>query len=78
MIALPPITRAELPEGWIAERREIVQREGYALRASAGASIEIKSLTTNEWLRLALPEKAPSFATAAERDAVLAQLTGEN
>jgi hypothetical protein len=77
MIAVDPITRALLPEGWIAERREVIQREGYALRAGAGASIEIKSLTTNEWLRLALPDKAPAFTTEAERDAVLAQLTGE-
>ena len=74
MITVAPITRAQLPEGWIAERREVVQRDGYALRAGEGASIEIKSLTTNEWLLLALPDKAPGFATEAERDGVIGEL----
>ena len=77
MITAAPITRAQLPEGWIAERREVIAREGYALRAGAGACIEIKSLTSNEWLRLALLDKTTAFTTEADRDAVLAQLTGE-
>ena len=72
------ITRDQLPEGWIAERREVIAREGYALRAGAGACIEIKSLITNEWLRLALLDKATAFASEADRDAVLAQLQGES
>lgn len=55
MITAAPITRAQLPEGWIAERREVIAREGYALRAGAAACIEIKSLTTNG---MALPRTA--------------------
>ena len=78
MITAAPITRAQLPEGWIAERREVIVREGYALRAGAAATIEIKSLTTNEWLYLALPDKATAFTSEADHDVVLAQLTGEN
>ena len=77
MITVAPIARDQLPEGWIEERREVIQREGYALRAGEGATIEIKSLTTNEWLRLALLDKATAFTTEAERDVVLELLTGE-
>lgn len=88
MIPIAPVTLAQLPEDWIAERREVVVREGYALRAGAGATIEIKSLTLtvqlavddplkrNQWLRLALPDNAPAFATDADRDAVLTALQG--
>jgi hypothetical protein len=77
VITVAPIARDQLPEGWIEERREVIQREGYALRAGEGATIEIKSLTTNEWLRLALLDKATAFTTEAERDVVLELLTGE-
>ena len=77
MTAVDAIARDQLPEGWIEERREVIQREGYALRAGEGATIEIKSLTTNEWLRLALLDKATAFTTEAERDVVLELLTGE-
>jgi hypothetical protein len=77
MTTAAAIARDQLPEGWIEERREVIQREGYALRAGDGATIEIKSLTNNEWLRLALPDKATAFTTEAERDVVLELLTGE-
>lgn len=74
---------------WIASRREIIARDGYALRAGAGArghTIEIKSLTpheqlaaedplrTNVWCVLALPDGAREFAQRSERDAVLGRL----
>lgn len=77
MTTVDAIARDQLPEGWIEARREVIQREGYALRAGDGATIEIKSLTTNEWLRLALLDKATAFTTEAERDVVLELLTGE-
>lgn len=76
-LLIAPIARSQLPEGWIEERREVIQREGYALRAGAGATIEIKSLHTNEWLRLPLPDKAPAFTTEAERDGVMGELQGQ-
>lgn len=89
-----PIALSSFPEGWAAERRAVIAREGFALRAASvlispphelppryAEMIEIKSLKTNEWLRLALPSDAAEvvavFATAADRNAVLRQLTGE-
>lgn len=81
-----PITAADCDAEWIATRREIIARSGYAVRARGVGSIEIKSLTpvehlashdrlrVNQWLPLMLPNEASCFATAAERDAVLQQL----
>jgi hypothetical protein len=77
MIAFIPVTFAELAPEWFAERREIVQRDGYALRGApcaGGHTIEVKSLTTNEWQPLGWHAGALCFATAAERDAALGKL----
>ena len=73
-IVLPPITFADLPPEWIEERREIVARDGYALRAGCGLNIEVKSLTTNRWLLLPLPGKASGFTDKAQLAAALAAL----
>jgi hypothetical protein len=67
---------ADLPPAWPATVREIVQREGVAMRAGAGGSIEVQSINTGEFMPLLLPGGAMEFATAAERDAVLAQIVG--
>jgi len=77
-----PITIAEITSEWTELRREVIRREGYALRAGqfgtdlAGEpfSIELKSLTTNDWGAIVLPGGALAFTTAADRDAVLKQL----
>lgn len=70
-----PMSLAELPAEWIAEKRAMVRDYGYALRAGADASIEFKSLRPdNAWLPLPLPNRATQFTTAADRDAVLQQL----
>ena len=76
---------------WLEERRVIIARGGYAVRAGAGVrghTIEVKSLTphdqlaaedplrTNVWCVLALPEGAREFADARDRDAVLRRLEG--
>lgn len=82
MIPLPPIALAALPEGWIEDRRAIVVRDGHAVRAGERGgdlsgepfTLEVKSLRTNEWLRLTLPGGGTTFASAADRDAVLRQL----
>lgn len=79
VIAKAPATREQCSEEWIAVRREIILRVGYAVRAGEGGvdlagapyTIEVKSLTTNEWWRLMLPNDGTEFAHAAERDAVL-------
>jgi hypothetical protein len=71
-----PVSLASFPENWISDRREVILRDGYAVRAGNGASIEIKSLTTNEWMRLALPGGATAFTSIAERNRVLGELNG--
>lgn len=72
-----PIALAELPPDWIAERRAIIARDGVAVRAGAGPWIEVLSINTGAWLRLALPERATEFTSVAERDAALAALVGK-
>lgn len=81
-----PVTAAECNADWIKVRREIIHREGYAMRAGANNTIELKSLTPfeqlaawdplriNQWVPIALPNEAIVFASAADRDAVLQQL----
>ncbi len=72
---------------WIAMRREIIARDGYAARASEGAlSIELKARLSddatpsarmsNEWHPLTLPGGALAFVNAEQRDLVLAGLEG--
>lgn len=77
-----PINADSCDAEWIETRRAIIARDGYAARAGevgvdlAGTpyTIELKSLTTNEWGRLTLPGGGTVFATAADRDAVLVRL----
>lgn len=77
MILVQPVTRAEISDEWIATRREIIVRDGYALRAGVAPTIEIRSLVTNEWCVLVLNEAgARVFASAQDRDEVLLQLMG--
>ena len=69
---------SDIPADWPATVREIVRRDGQAVRAGAGNSIEVKSLNTNQWLCLQLPNGAKHFATPEARDAILGQILGEN
>ncbi len=68
----------DIPADWPATVREIVRRDGQPVRAGAGNSIQVKSLTTNQWLTLQLPNGAKHFAHEADRDAILGQIVGEN
>ena len=68
----------DIPADWPATVREIAQRDGQPVRAGACNSIEVKSLTTNQWHALQLPNGAKSFASTEARDAVLGQILGEN
>lgn len=69
-----PFAELTLPE-WTEYMRELIQREGHAVRAGEGnATIEAKSLRTNEWLSLPLPGGKPEFPTTAERDKALARI----
>lgn len=81
----PPSPWPEEFLGWLKDRREVIARDGYALRAGQGArghTIEVKSLTphdhlaaddplrVNEWCVMSLPEGGREFAHATDRDAV--------
>lgn len=77
-----PFSALNLTE-WADYMREIVKREGRAVRAGAALTIETKSLTatettggtTNEWYSLPLPPLGkPHFPTAADRDTALARI----
>ncbi len=80
-----PITVEQITPEWIALRREVIVRDGYAVRAGEVGvdlsgepfTIELKSLTTNQWGAIVLPGGAIAFTTAADRDAVLRKLQGE-
>lgn len=74
----PPITAASVPDEWISDVREILVRDGQAIRAGDGPSIEAKSLRTNKWGRLMLPGSGTTFTDVAERDVVLAKLDGRS
>jgi len=69
----PAITAAAVSDQWIADARDAAQREGYAFRAAAGCTIEIKRDHTT-WRHLTLPTTALRFINDAERNAVLAKL----
>lgn len=83
----PPLTAADVPADWIEPRRAVIARFLFPLRAGEGNTIEIRSLTPpeqlaawdplkfNPWVKFLLPNGALAFATAADRDAVLRQLT---
>lgn len=77
-----PFSALNLTE-WADYMREIVKREGRAVRAGAALTIEVKSLTTteatdvttNEWYSLPLPPLGkPHFPTAADRDTALTRI----
>lgn len=68
-----PFVELSLPE-WTEFMREIVQRERHAVRAGEGATIEAKSLRTDQWLALNLPNGKPQFPTNTERDQALTRI----
>lgn len=71
------LAASEVPPEWCAVVREIVQREGRAMRGPADrAVIESRCLRTNVWRPLLLFSSATHFTTIADRDAVLKQITG--
>ncbi|QYM80253.1 hypothetical protein K0B96_06470 [Horticoccus luteus] len=71
----PPVTAASLMPEWIALVREIARREGHAVRAGAGNTIEVQSINTGVFHPIAMPTGATEFTTAAERDFVLEKIT---
>lgn len=72
----PPVALASLPDDWIETVREIVRRDGVAVRAGFGACIEVQSINTGEFYPLLLPGGGVAFASAGERDEALARIEG--
>lgn len=69
------IAAEEVPDDWILVVRELIQREGRALRGPADrATIEVKSLRNNSWGPVMLFSSAMAFETIADRDVVLAKI----
>ncbi len=76
MIRKDPVASDSIKDEWVAVVRELVDRQGRALRGLPGRRyIEVKSLTTNEWQPLGLPDGGFEFTSEAERDLFLARLT---
>lgn len=77
--SIPPATAADLPPWWLRQVREIVVREGHAIRAGFPAiTIEVQNINRPEvWHPLNLQTNTAHFATEQDRDAVLAMLWGQ-
>lgn len=73
----PPMKASEIPEEWFLDVRKIIERDGHAVRAKGDISIEVKSLTTNAWYILGLPNLSGKFVSKEDRDDVLAKLIGK-
>lgn len=88
-VNLEPVKAVECTPEWIELRRGIIRSCGFLVRAGARNTIELRSQTPveqlaghdrlklNPWVPLILPDQARHFASPADRDAVLEQLTKE-
>lgn len=63
-----------IPGEWIEIVREIVQREGRAVKAGNKNAILIQNIQTGRWGALSLPDGGTAFARSIERDAVIERL----
>jgi hypothetical protein len=68
------IDAAKLPAEWPGIVREIALREGNAVRAGAGATIEVQLINTGEFRALMLPNGGTCFVSDSDRDLVLRQI----
>lgn len=73
----PPITSAQITDEWIGIVREIVSREGRAMRLGGlHPTIQFKDLATNVWRNIELPGGGVLFADWTERNLVAKRLEG--
>jgi hypothetical protein len=78
MKIIEPITFDQIPDEWIEERREVIARDGFAVRACAASNnIEVQSQRTGEWMLFRLPGNSPEFALTDDRNKVLELLWGK-
>lgn len=80
-VYMPPMKAAEISDEWCIDVRKIIARDGYPIRARTCQNgdfvIEAKSLTTNFWHPLGLPNGSGKFATKEDRDAVFEKLASK-
>lgn len=72
--AKPAIAASEIPPEWPGIIREIVQREGVAICAGLDNTLQSQVINTGAFSKIMLPGGGFSFATAEDRDAVLAEI----
>lgn len=71
----PKIPASSIPEEWPALVREVVRREGRAIRGPLErAVIEIKSLRDNSWGLIMLPGNGTEFISIEDRDGILSKI----
>ncbi len=76
---IPPVGAEAITEEWSDMVREIVRRDGNAVRGSgAEPIIEIKSLTTNHWHPLGLPGGGTTFVTYDDRNVILHRIQAKS
>jgi hypothetical protein len=78
--SIKPSLAEEIPAAWIAQVREVILRDGCAIRAGfPDLTIEVQLINRPEtWQPLNLSTNTCHFATEQDRDAVLKMLTGES
>lgn len=75
---IPPARAEDLTAAWIVQVREVIARDGHALRGGFPAfTIEVQNSNHPEvWQPLNLQTNTALFATENDRDLVLDRLTG--
>ena len=73
-----PARAADLTEVWIAQVRDVIARDGHAVRGGFPAiTIEVQNINHPEtWQPLNLQTNTTIFATEQDRDLILEQLVG--
>jgi hypothetical protein len=72
---ITPLTAVEvLATNWADNVREASRRDGNAIRAGTGNTIEGQSINTGQWMPITLRSGGIAFATAEDRDQVLAKI----
>jgi len=72
---IPPMSAAEvLGTNWADNVREASRRDGNAIRAGEGNTIEGQSINTGQWMPIMLRNGGTAFASADDRDQVLAEI----
>lgn len=73
-----PARLADFTPAWLHMRREIVLRDGHAIRVSHSTKgIEVQAINTGTWHPLTLPGGTTQFDSSDDLIAVFRMLTGE-